>query len=482
MPLVLGALAVGASVDAIVEITADSETPLETSADFTFDVQADEYAASKELSTIIGYIPEYNMNNTAVNACIGKFYDSAGLTGEYGNSESFTKTFTPSSENAMLAFNFTSFETESGYDYLYIYNGPTTSSPQIAGSPFHGTTSPGTVISTHETGAITFRFTSDGSAVRAGWAASFECILMNEPPTCASNPTPANNATGVNPAGTLSWNTVMTATSYDVYIGEGSLPAEPTANVAVNSYTPSVPLNEFTTYVWKVVPKNGIGSATDCGTWSFTTGVTYNTILMHSGSVTSCNGIFMDSGGATGAYANSETYTLTINPGTEGANVKVTFTSFDVESNTGCTYDYLKVYNGATTSAPLLGTFCGTTVPGPFTATTGSLTFYFKSDTSVPKAGWAAEVTCVGGTSTEISNLSNTQLYPNPFTSNINISNALKVRTVVVSNIMGQEVARILNSGNDNIEVSTSLLPTGVYLVTLIGEANEMRVTKMIKK
>lgn len=78
--------------------------------------------------------------------------------------------------------------------------------------------------------------------------------------------------------------------------------------------------------------------------------------------------------------------------------------------------------------------------------------------------------------------LENVSLFPNPFTSNISITSASTVKTVVVTSILGQEVMRIANSGNDNIEVSTSLLPTGVYLVTLIGNANDTRVTKMIKK
>lgn len=213
------------------------------------------------------------------------------------------------------------------------------------------------------------------------------------------------------------------------------------------------------------------------------TGVTYSTILMHTGTVTTCNGIFMDSGGASAAYANSEAYTLTINPGTAGSNVKVTFTSFEVENNTsgGC-WDKLEVFNGATVSAPSLGSFCGATIPGPFTATTGSLTFKFTSDSSVPKAGWVAEVTCVGETSSEISNLSQTQLFPNPFTSNISLTSASTVKTVVVTSILGQEVMRIANNGNETIEISAASLPTGVYLVTLIGNANDTRVTKMIKK
>ncbi|MDV7394266.1 CUB domain-containing protein, partial [Arthrospira platensis SPKY1] len=64
-------------------------------------------------------------------------------------------------------------DTENNYDKLFIYNGPDASSPAFPGSPFMGTSSPGTITSTHASGAITFVFTSDGSVVKAGWAASF---------------------------------------------------------------------------------------------------------------------------------------------------------------------------------------------------------------------------------------------------------------------------------------------------------------------
>jgi hypothetical protein len=78
--------------------------------------------------------------------------------------------------------------------------------------------------------------------------------------------------------------------------------------------------------------------------------------------------------------------------------------------------------------------------------------------------------------------LENVGLYPNPFTSKISISGAAKVKSVVVTSILGQEVMRIANKGGESIEISTAVLPAGVYLVTLIGNANEKRVTKMIKK
>src|SRR5690606_9947114 len=77
-----------------------------------------------------------------------------------------------------------------------------------------------------------------------------------------------------------------------------------------------------------------------------------------------CGGVFLDSGGDTGSYSNNETGTTTIYPFEAGGTVTTTFTMFDVASG-----DFLTVYDGPNTSAPLLGVFTGTTNPGPFTST-----------------------------------------------------------------------------------------------------------------
>lgn len=117
------------------------------------------------------------------------------------------------------------------------------------------------------------------------------------------------------------------------------------------------------------------------------------TILMSNGTVVStCSDNFYDSGGSSGSYSVSENYTITIYPSTPGAPVSVKFTTFNVESG----YDFLYIYNGSSTAAPLMGTYTGTTSPGTkvSTASDGSLTFKFTSDASVVKAGWVATVTC----------------------------------------------------------------------------------------
>ena len=67
--------------------------------------------------------------------------------------------------------------------------------------------------------------------------------------------------------------------------------------------------------------------------------------------------------------------------------------SFDIEND----YDILKVYDGSSTSATLIGEFTGTTSPGTIVATNeeGALTFFFKSDFAANRSGWAATLRCI---------------------------------------------------------------------------------------
>lgn len=390
----LGSLAVGETKNASFSVTASAAAPLETPVTVTCNVTGGQYNDSEDKEIIIGLIPAYNMEAGTVTACIGKFYDSGGPDGEYANSESIVMTIAPAVEGNIIQMTFSAFETENSYDKLFIYNGNSESAPQIAGSPFQGTTNPGTILALNASGALTFKFTSDGTAVRPGWAAQWACVDVSTPPVCAQNPTPSNNAVGFNPLAPLSWNLVAGAFSYDVYVGTGSLPAEVTANVVTNSYLATLTAN--TSYVWKVVAKNNAGDATGCQTWSFTTGDMPSVINMSNTTVTTCNGLFYDAGGPNAEYGSSQDFTLTFVPATQGAMVQVAFTMFDLEANATCNYDKLSIYDGANASATLIGAYCGTSSPGTVTATNadGKLTFVFHSDGSVTKPGWAATVSC----------------------------------------------------------------------------------------
>jgi hypothetical protein len=111
--------------------------------------------------------------------------------------------------------------------------------------------------------------------------------------------------------------------------------------------------------------------------------------------IPTCGENFFDNGGVTANYTNgitAATGTTIICPNNPGNVVTVNFTSFATESG----WDFLKIYDGNSSTAILLGNFSGTTIPGTFTASTasGCLTFVFTSDATLTAAGWNANVTC----------------------------------------------------------------------------------------
>ena len=142
-----------------------------------------------------------NMSTGSITSCNANFFDSGGPAGQYAISENYTYTFYPSAGN-LISVAFSSFATENGYDGLSIYDGPSAASPLLpsalpagtnattapAGS-YYGTTSPGTVTASNPTGALTFVFTSDGTVVDNGWAATITCTPM---PACSGTPSPGN--------------------------------------------------------------------------------------------------------------------------------------------------------------------------------------------------------------------------------------------------------------------------------------------------
>ncbi len=93
-------------------------------------------------------------------------------------------------------------------------------------------------------------------------------IEPTEAPQCAENPNPENGATEQFLNVELTWSANM-ATAYDVYFGTTTL--EYIGEVNSPEFSPET-LEPNTSYQWQIIPKNSIGSATGCDTWTFTTG------------------------------------------------------------------------------------------------------------------------------------------------------------------------------------------------------------------
>jgi hypothetical protein len=112
---------------------------------------------------------------------------------------------------------------------------------------------------------------------------------------------------------------------------------------------------------------------------------------------TSCGTTVYDTGGPGGNYGTNQNYTVTYCSNSFGDLLTATFTQFVVGNILSPAN--LAIYDGPNTSAPLIGNFSGTTLPGPFTSShpSGCLTFAFTSGSGLfysTEAGWAANLTC----------------------------------------------------------------------------------------
>lgn len=109
---------------------------------------------------------------------------------------------------------------------------------------------------------------------------------------------------------------------------------------------------------------------------------------MSTGTVTLNNGTYTDPNGFSN-YANSSNITQTICASSPGQCVTIQFLEFNLEAN----FDYLRIYNGSTTSpANLIATLTGNYLPTNFTSTSGCLTLIFTSDSNVSSSGWFANI------------------------------------------------------------------------------------------
>ena len=134
--------------------------------------------------------------------------------------------------------------------------------------------------------------------------------------------------------------------------------------------------------------------------------VVFTSFLSLAQTTLSCGGSFVDNGGATSNYLDNSDVTYTITPTVPGEMASIIFTSFETEVN----WDGLYIFNGNSISSPqissgnpaasvpggLAGAFWGTNIPEIITSSSpdGCLTLRFRSDPSINKPGWTANVVC----------------------------------------------------------------------------------------
>jgi len=102
--------------------------------------------------------------------------DTGGANNNYTNNESYVRVIIPNLPNKKIELTFTEFDLEEGYDYLYVYDGNTTSAPDLTDGGVDGQTIPGPFESTAADGSLTVRFYSDGGLTTDGYVANVACL------------------------------------------------------------------------------------------------------------------------------------------------------------------------------------------------------------------------------------------------------------------------------------------------------------------
>jgi hypothetical protein len=199
----------------------------------------------------------------------------------------------------------------------------------------------------------------------------------------------------------LSANRTISTSNYQIggsgsYIYWTNFPGESTSFFDFTSTIPDdIPPGDY--YIGMIISVNGYNNDdfTANNTTSFSDPITIieNTSSYCSGTttLTENSGSFED-GSGTNNYTNNSDCLWLIQP-SGASNITLNFSSFNTESN--C--DFVRIYDGSSTSDPLLGEFSGSSIPSSITSTSGNMLVNFITDGSVVSTGWEAYYTSQTG-------------------------------------------------------------------------------------
>ncbi|NUY80687.1 T9SS type A sorting domain-containing protein [Flavobacterium sp. MAH-1] len=251
--------------------------------------------------------------------CGSMFYDDGGPASTYLPNANTTFTICPTNPGDMVSAYFQEFNTEVGFDALYVFDGPSTAAPMIAsmygvgnvpgGLPggYWGNTIPGPFTSSSPDGCLTFHFRSDGTNNLGGWKAEISC----GPPVSCIHPvlsSPIVTDTSV----LLDWQTFDFATSWEVIALPCGSPAPgfgPVAGaVTVDTHPYEITdLQETTCYDFYVRSLCGVPGDGGQSSWSSpisaTTGENSGAIVLKPFVDTNNNGTF-DTGESISHFGN----------------------------------------------------------------------------------------------------------------------------------------------------------------------------------
>ncbi|XP_076174105.1 cubilin isoform X2 [Ptiloglossa arizonensis] len=99
-----------------------------------------------------------------------------------------------------------------------------------------------------------------------------------------------------------------------------------------------------------------------------------------------------------------------------GEKIQITWIKFALLSTSPCRLEYVQIFDGPTNESPLLGRFCGWTLPPTIKSNSNEVLVIFRTTWSAQMEGFtfAYNIFC-GGTFTEESGIIHSPMYPNPY-------------------------------------------------------------------
>ncbi|RZJ66743.1 MAG: T9SS type A sorting domain-containing protein [Flavobacterium sp.] len=186
--------------------------------------------------------------------CGDQFFDAGGSAANYPNDANIVTTVCPENTGDAVRVTFTSFSTEAASDGLYVFNGNSTSAPQIASSngpgsipsglagSFWGTSIPGPFESSSADGCLTFVFRSDFTITSTGWAADVICV---DPTNTCFAPTNLALSDLTAETVTLTWDSTGTASQWLITLDTAQGPETYTATSSPYTISDLIPNSQY---------------------------------------------------------------------------------------------------------------------------------------------------------------------------------------------------------------------------------------------
>lgn len=317
-------------------------------------------------------------------ACSGTLLDPGG-NGPYPNANNSVIAISPPNA-AQVVLNFSMFDLDPGSDWLRIYNGQVSMSNLIGEYTGQNLPNGGTIVSTGST--ISMWMSADLFGNGQGFELTWTCVPTTSPPVSDFRHGTSYSCDGMV---TFTDESLGFPTSWQWDFGDGgtSTNASPTHTYA-SSGTYAVQLIACNTNGCDTLLKPNLVivdlQSTSCDTF----------VVPDTGAValTNCQGVLMDNG-KYGPYTNNLNSTATIAPpGATG--IELSFSQFATEWNR----DILYIYDGPSTSSPILGFFSGTNLPlgGTIRSSGGAVTLRFESNIHAIDQGFLLDWKAYGTT------------------------------------------------------------------------------------